>query len=303
MTDWLTSTGRELFRWYLRHFPLRDGKGFFYRLWHQRLAPATGCLVTRLSPGFLMELDLQDPVQRRIYFFGDYDERHEAGMVRRLLTAGESFWDVGANIGYFSLLAASALHNQGQVVAFEPGGHAWARLRTNIALNPYTIITPQNLAVSDREGEALLYLAGPTADGGATLYGSRGPDTVTEAVRTVCLDEFARLSGLKIPDFLKIDVEGAEWAVLQGARRLIQSARPFILLEMKESTLAAAGTGRGEIQGFLWECGYLAAHPQNRRWFVARDIGPVKSRNILWFNPASAIHRQKLARLPLLGAY
>ena len=56
-----------------------------------------------------MRLDLRDAVQRRMYFYGDYDERYEAQMIRRLLDKGEIFWDIGANIGYFSLLAAAVL--------------------------------------------------------------------------------------------------------------------------------------------------------------------------------------------------
>ena len=84
-----------------------------------------------------MKLDLRDAVQRRMYFYGDYDERYEAQMIRRLLDQGETFWDIGANIGYFSLLAAAALQHTGRVIAFEPGRVAYARLMDNIALNPF----------------------------------------------------------------------------------------------------------------------------------------------------------------------
>lgn len=295
--------GRELFRGYLRSFPLRDGKAFCYRALNQRLAPPERFVVARLKPGFRMKLDLQDQVQRQIYFYGDYDERYEADMVRRLVDPGESFWDIGANIGYFSLLAATALQNTGQVVAFEPGNAAHARLTENIALNPYRNILPQKLAVSDQNGEAILYLAGDSADGGATLYGSSPERTIQEPVQKISLDEFGGQTELKAPDFLKIDVEGAELLVLRGAAGLLAQARPLVLLEMKEATLAAAGTGKGEIQEFLWQYGYRAAYPQRRRWYLAPEVEAVKSRNILWFNPAVAAHRQKMARLPLLGTY
>ncbi len=300
---WLAAITREVLRGYLRRFPLRDGKAFCYRALNQRLAPLERFTVAVLEPGFTMKLDLQDPVQRRIYFYGDYDERYEADMVRRLLERGEVFWDIGANIGYFSLLAAMALQNTGQVVAFEPGSQAYARLAENIALNPYPNIILHKLAVTDRSGEAILYLAGNTADGGATLYGSRGEQTVEERVGAVSLDEFCPPARLKAPDFIKIDVEGAELSVLRGGAHLLDRFRPLLLLEMKEATLTASGTSKAEIQEFLQHYGYLAAYPQRRRWYPAPDVGPVKSRNILWFNPAVATHRQKMARLPLLGGY
>jgi FkbM family methyltransferase len=303
MLNWLSAFGRELFRWYLRHFPLRDGKSFFYRALHPLLAPPDGFVVARLAPGFSMKLHLREAVQRRIYFFGDYDERYEADMVRRLLDRGEIFWDIGANIGYYSLLAALTLENTGQVVAFEPGNVAYARLTENIALNPYSNIICWKLAAADRSGPAILHLLGHTADGGATLYGSGSGRAVQESVKAVALDEFSRQEGLQAPDFIKIDVEGAELTVLHGAEAIIGRSLPLLLLEMKEATLLAAGTGKAELQEFLRSFGYLAAFPHKRKWYAAEEVGSVKSRNILWFNPAVPKHRQKLARLPLLGDY
>jgi len=125
---------REALRWYLRRFPWRDGKDFCYRRLHAKLAPAEGWVTSPLARGFTLRLDLKDPEQRRLYFFGDYDERREADLITRVLAPGESFWDVGANVGYFTLLAAACLNNTGQVVAFEPGQAAYTSTSPSIPL-------------------------------------------------------------------------------------------------------------------------------------------------------------------------
>jgi FkbM family methyltransferase len=291
---------RELFRWYLKSFPLRDGKAFFYRRWHQKLVPSDFYVTIQVVHGFLLQLDLKDPVQRWIYFFSTYDERYEAEMVRRLLDPNEVFWDVGANIGYFSLLAAGALRNTGQVVAFEPGRIAYRRLLTNIALNEFGNITPVNLAVLDRAGEVTLYLAADTADGGANVFGALAATAQSESCQAISLDEFCRNRNFPFPDFIKIDVEGAELQVLCGAQETLLASRPLLLLEMKESTLSAAGTTKGEIQARLRQYGYQAAFPHRRKWHLAQDVAAVRSRNVLWFQPDKSCHRQKIARLGLI---
>jgi FkbM family methyltransferase len=298
--NWFSSTSREILRWYLRKFPLRDGKNFFYQRLSPGLTPAERFVTAVLDAGFSMKLDLQDAVQRRMYFYGDYDERYEAKMIRRLLDKGEIFWDIGANIGYFSLLAAATLQQSGQVIAFEPGRVAYARLMDNIALNPFGNITAFNLAVTDREGEAALYLAAETADGCASLYGAGPEVTAQESCRTVSLDGFAPSHALPGPDFIKIDVEGAELFVLRGAREMLAVSRPLLLVEMKAETLAASGTDKHEIQELLAGYGYVASYPYRRKWYRARDVSDVKSRNLLWFDPAVKAHREKTARLPII---
>ena len=98
--------------------------------------PGERLLTVTLDQGFRMRLDLEDAEQRKVYFFGHYHERYEAALVARLLDPGEVFWDVGANVGYFSLVAAAAVGATGEVVAFEPGAASLERLTANVSLNP-----------------------------------------------------------------------------------------------------------------------------------------------------------------------
>jgi FkbM family methyltransferase len=294
----LKVAARELLRWYLNKFPLRDGKAYFYERWHQGLTPEDRYATVKLAGGFRMKLDLADPEQLKVYFYGHYHERYEAELIRRLLDRGEAFWDLGANVGYFSLVAAAALQNRGQIVAFEPGATAYQNLADNISLNPFTNIRLFNLAVAAKEGEARLYLSGDIADSSASLFGAASGGAGQEVVQTVSLDNFLAAQGLKPPDFIKMDVEGAELAALQGARGLISgSSPPLLLMEMEEKNLVAAGASRAAIQELLSGLGYRAAQLRKGRWLPLDDVQEARGRNIFWFNPDIPQHREKAGRV------
>jgi FkbM family methyltransferase len=291
---------RGLFRWYLSKFPLRDGKAFLYERLHAVLKPGDWYAIVRLDKGFRMKLDLQDPEQLKVYFYGHYHERYEADLVQRLLGGDDVFWDVGANVGYFTLAAATALAHRGRIVAFEPGENAYARLLENLALNPYRNIQTYPVAVSDREGEAVLHLAGDIADSSASLYQGGRDLARREVCRTISLDHCLRAENLSPPDLIKLDVEGAELAVLQGAQGLISHTPPMLLMEMEERNLRAAGASKAAVAQFLTGQGYQAAHLRKGRWYATAALEGVRGRNIFWFNPRVAAHRQKAARLPVI---
>jgi FkbM family methyltransferase len=299
--SWSKSALREIFRWYLSKFPLRDGKAYFYARLHAGLTPPERYAVVRLDKGFRMQLDLADPEQLKVYFYGHYHERYEADLVARLLSGDEVFWDVGANVGYFTLVAATALNHRGRIVTFEPGKNAYARLTVNLALNPWRNIQTFPVAVTDREGEAVLHLAGDIADSSANLYQAAGAQAGSETCRTVALDHFLQEEHLPLPDLIKLDAEGAELAVLKGAQKLINESPPLWLMEMEEKNLRAAGASKAAVVQFLVGCGYRAAHLSKGRWYATADPAGVKGRNIFWFNPGVASHRDKAARLPVQG--
>jgi FkbM family methyltransferase len=297
MSNALKSLSRALFRWYLSKFPLRDGKVFLYDHLHPRLMPGERLLTVTLDKGFRMRLDLEDAEQRKVYFFGHYHERYEAALVGRLLDPGEVFWDVGANVGYFSLVAATAVGETGEVLAFEPGAASLERLTENVSLNPYKNIRIFNLAVADADGEATLYRADGIADSSASLFRAAAAAAAGEVCRTVALDGWLKQEGLRSPDFLKLDVEGAELAALQGAAGLLTASRPLLLVEMEEKNLVAAGASKAAIQSFLRDFGYRAAFLRKGRWHPIDDVNLTRGRNLFWFNPAIPRHREKASRV------
>jgi FkbM family methyltransferase len=278
---------RTLLRVYLSRFPLRNGKGRLYDALQEKLLPAERFVTVRLRFGFHLKLDLSEPAQRKIYYFGDYDERHEISLLRRVLLPDDIFWDIGANIGYYTLTASPLVGPGGLVVAFEPAAHAWKSLLMNLSLNASGNVRPVQIALSDAAGQAVLYRQADFADGGASLI--RRPDyhANTEEVTTTTLDFFLAQSGSPPPTFIKIDVEGFESNVLTGARRILHSEQPpLLLIEMNDPE---------KISAMLAAARYQGAYLYRRRWYPAQSPAQAKSRNMLWYQPDSPLHRQRLA--------
>lgn len=280
---------REIIRLYLKSFPLRDGKMFIYHLFNKSLAPSQGSLEVEMRPGFKMKLDLNENSQRMMYFFGNYDERHEITMLQRVLGPGDIFWDVGANVGFYTLMASRLVGNAGLVIAFEPGTDSWRALMDNLNLNRTTNVLPFKMAVSDDYGWVTLYSQEDLADGGASIIPRPGQPFREEVCPAINLDRFHRDLGRKAPTFIKIDVEGAEERVLKGGRQLLAgNSPPLLLVEMNDRQ--ALGT-------FLQGLGFAGAHLHRRKWYLCQDLARAKSRNMLWFRPDQDWHWDRLRRI------
>ena len=160
-----------------------------------------------------MVLDSSDLIQRALLFYGHF-EPATVRLHRRLLRPGDTYVDVGANVGSFSLAASLAVGDKGKVVAIEPNPVIYARLIENQLLNPFsTNILNFNCAVSDQQGIAHLQLPPKGNSGQAKLSQTRREDTVeVRAERLPVLLAKARVADIRL---LKIDIEGHEIPVLR----------------------------------------------------------------------------------------
>src|SRR6185437_5163547 len=155
----------------------------------------------------------------------------------------------GANVGYFTLLASSL---NARVVAYEPTPSVFARLRENVNLNGYDAQLV-NAAVMDKPGTLSLHLSGEDPEANS-LFGD-DPDCVR--VPAVSLDEDLAASRIEHVDLLKIDAEGAEPFVLDGATKLLTSSKPpAIIMEVNAFTLNCAGFKPSDIFSRLESLGY-----------------------------------------------
>jgi FkbM family methyltransferase len=165
-----------------------------------------------------------DPASRGKIFRilnGTY-EREQTALFEQMLRPGDTVLDVGANVGYYTLLAAVLVGEHGRVHAFEPEPRNAGFLRRHAAINRCRNVTVQQAAVSDRAGTARFDFGsgsgtGHLADAGAI------------EVRTLRLDDYCAEHGLA-PTAIKIDVEGAEMSVLQGARETLRRHLPALFL-------------------------------------------------------------------------
>jgi len=174
-------------------------------------------------------------------------EDNTTAVLRSMLHPGAVFVDVGANVGYFTLLAAKL---GADVIAYEPTPSVFKRLAENVALNSLDARLV-NAAAMDRAGTFPLYLSDEDPEANS-LFGSGGSISVS-AVR---LDEDLLSRGISRVDVLKIDAEGAEPLVLDGARNLLVSQSPAIILEVNAFALEVAGYTPSDVYSRLEAHGY-----------------------------------------------
>jgi FkbM family methyltransferase len=183
----------------------------------------------------LIWLDLADSFVSRGCLFDAY-EPVETDLVRQHLTAGDVFLDIGANIGWFSLLASTIVGPSGHVHAFEPRTPTVDYLRRSILMNGLeSTITVHGVGLDSGASEQFLGWVKDTPNPGSSMVMSsvthEGMDSIP--IRLVALDT------LSIPrvNFVKIDVEGAEMRVLEGGANTLGRNRPIVLSEIHPDQL------------------------------------------------------------------
>lgn len=177
----------------------------------------------------------------------------ELDYLQKFVGKGDIFIDVGANIGLFTLKAAP---QAGHVVAVEPGAEACAQLDANLALNRFDNVTVVRKALSDRAGRAALFHNPLGHDPQAFSLVSDGSDAGSEQVELVTLDSVVEEIGLPRVDCIKIDVEGAEAAVIAGAGATLAAHHPTVIFEMNCPTLVKAGGDTAAAWNALAAMGY-----------------------------------------------
>ena len=157
--------------------------------------------------------------------------------LRRLLRPGDVVYDIGANVGFFTVLAARLVGSGGAVVAFEPLPSTAEALRRNAALNGFAHVTVVARAVGRAAGAAKLALREESTWARLAAPGETGP---TVEVEMVAIDDLVGSGAIRPPALVKIDVEGAELEVIAGMRRTIAAHHPTILCEMHGTNAAFA---------------------------------------------------------------
>jgi FkbM family methyltransferase len=168
-------------------------------------------------------------------------EPEQSRLLLDLLQPGHVFFDVGANVGYYSMLAARRCGPRGSVVAIEPSPRNVAFLYRHVHLNRLSTIEILPLAVAESLGLEVFSAGNNCAVGHLTGAASEVVDNAHRSTCTVAattsLDFLSERLGLH-PDVVKIDVEGAELRVLKGAERILQRG-PHILLSVHSASLCA----------------------------------------------------------------
>jgi FkbM family methyltransferase len=167
----------------------------------------------------------------------DVYEQETTELFRKLIKPGMVVIDIGAHVGYFTLLAAGLVGAKGTVLAFEPEPDNYSILEKNIELNGYRNIVPLRIAASEQMGSAELFLTA-SESGQHSIYHHGLPERGSVSVETTTIDTVLQKLGCSHVDLVKIDVEGAEIVVLGGMAQLLgRPDKPNLIMEFIPSLL------------------------------------------------------------------
>lgn len=271
---------------YFRHVPSQRAKVAIWNkllarhgAWRNRTLSATSIFGARFVT------HLSDVLQAYLYFFGVW----EPVITRYLLdelTEGDVFIDVGANIGYYTLLASGRVGRTGRVFAIEAASGTFAQLKQNLALNDARNVSAFHVAVSDRSGHVPIWLNEGGELAGATTLAHvaerRRAMRQVETVEAKPLGDIIDPAMIRAARVIKIDVEGAEWAVVQSIAGLLKTVSPRteFIIEVNQALVTSAGGTVEELLGYFAAAGFAPFVIANGydAAFVSRKVGRVQLR-------------------------
>lgn len=202
---------------------------------------------------FQMNFDpefIPDRALHRMFKEGDIPEREVLSLMFNVLRPGDVAFDVGANVGMFSLFMTQLVAPGGKILAFEPSRINYEKLKANMKLNNADVwIHPW--ALSDKKEEVAFYEAEDT--GQSALRPLVLGQEVSYQVTATCLDTFFLDY---MPKLIKLDCEGAELAILQGGEKMLERGVPFVVCEIADQNLQRFGTDQFELRSYMHGIGY-----------------------------------------------
>lgn len=240
-----------------------------------KLPPQT----VHFADGLRMRVNPLDENGRRVYVNGFEPTERLTRHFIRLLRTGDCVIDVGANVGYYTMVAAKLVGPTGEVHAFEASPHNFPWLQTNAALNPIANIHIHREAVTDHCGEIQFYTANAECTGYSSIrnLGDQAADVTT--VPTINLD--LMLDELPATRLIKLDIEGAELLALRGMQGLLDRDQPFLIFELDDAFLRELGCSAREQCDFMQQRDYTLHRIVQRGDLVPVVEPPTDRCNIL----------------------
>lgn len=174
-------------------------------------------------------------------------EPQETALIKKLIRPGYVVLDIGANIGYFTLLMAKQAK---QVHAFEPEPRNFQTLQKNIELNKLSNVKLYNAGVAETIQRTTLHLC-DTNRGMHRIYPSQWCNEGTTEIQLVKIDDL-----IENADFIKMDIEGAELGALKGMKKLLGMGDPTVMMEFHPPSIIEYGAKPRDVYDFMLEIGY-----------------------------------------------
>ena len=255
---------RLLHRWLLRVRPA-ELADLLKRLFRVKRRPVV------IPGGITLWLDPVTQFGRHVVSVAGY-EAQMSNLIKGLLRKGDVFVDVGANEGYFSVLA-SLVSESGRVFALEPQSRLIPVIEENLRLNDCRNATVSHLALSDHMGEETLHLQASTNTGSSGFFNPLSRGTGTESVSTMPMDDYFAEHRINKVRLMKVDCEGAEKLVMAGGRETLRS-RCIEILAWEYHPGIVSEEEISEMDAFLKECGYLLVTINGQTIYVLPQLEP-----------------------------
>jgi FkbM family methyltransferase len=245
------------------------------------------------ADGLYYTCSTENQIERMILQTGVW-EPWETMTIRKLVQPGWSCFDIGANIGYFTILLAKQVGGTGSVHAFEPTTWAYLRMLGNISLN-----TNEAVEVIRLNKRGLLSANTHREEALEARFSARLlAHTEPEKIRFITVDSYCHDHCIARVDFVKIDIDGHDVEAMMGSRVTLKRCRPLVMAEFCQRLLHAHDSSVNRYIDLFTECGYdhfiseLSSEPSPLRYLLEREPHSEISTNILIFSSESDSHKQ-----------
>ena len=196
--------------------------------------------ILKLTPkGFVFPI-LQGPAKGMKWLVGSSDhgcwlgsyELKKQKQIVKYLKPGMVVYDIGAHVGFYTLLFSRAVGPEGRVYAFEPFPDNFLFLKKHICLNNLENVLIEQYAVSDSNGEVIFYSDHASNYTGSIIHINQSDNLRRIIVKTIILDKYVYHENNSPPDLIKMDIEGAEYHALSGMENILINGNPILFLSL-----------------------------------------------------------------------
>jgi FkbM family methyltransferase len=225
----------------------------------------------------------------------DQYELEDSEMLYKLVSENDTIFDIGANIGWYSNHLSKKLPNS-KIYSFEPIPETFAQIKRNIELNQAKNITLNNVALSDKV-QTLSFYYSPTITGASSAANITENENMTMLeCQTNTIDKFVTENNISNLDFIKCDVEGAEFMVYKGGAETIEKHKPIVFTEMLRKWAAKFGYHPNDIITFFKQFGYNCYTSHNGKLIAIEIVtDETMETNFFFLHPEK--HGEKIMKL------
>lgn len=263
---------------------------------------STGWLTLRRN-GFLWHLNADSHLSQEIIKHGVFEPK-TTQHIETLLKPGMKVLDVGANIGYFSLIMARCVGQNGVVWAYEPTQYYRKQLQWHLDNNSIQNVHLMPYGLSNQSVETTIYLGNSSA---TMHWFSTETSHSQETISLKTFDQSIKENQIQDIEFIKIDVDGHELSFLEGAKDFFTKSKPIIMMEFSQANLDIAGSDVRNLRDYLMELGYHLFSDQTGKAYASKteflfECGNFTHSANVWLIPQTMASKDQFLT-EILGAY